>query len=183
MPWGKLFRPLSKKVLKLLAKNLRCAFQNFILRVQGTFLRKSTFWKWWFYCNFSALSEQIWSFEGKFLWRLTNSLPYGFRNRNLGVQGNELRSFFLGKVMVFQSSLYFDQNIFGFWEKTFAKGCQICIRRVQMKALRIFFEKKTLFFCNFCTLSWKFSDFCKTFTAGLPKHQSKCPGNHFSKNV
>ena len=89
--------------------------------------------------------------------------------------------FFLGKVMVFPSSQYFDQNNFGLWEKTFAKGCQNCIRRVQMKALG-FFLRKTLNFCNFCTLSGKLSDLCKTFRAGFPKHQSKRPGIFFAKN-
>ena len=149
---------------------------------RGRFWGKNTFWKWWFYCNFSALSEQIWSFEGKLLWRLTNNLLYGFRNRNLGIQRNKLRSF-LGKVMVFQSSQYFDQNIFGFWEKNFCQGVSKLHSASPDEGFEDFFWKKTLIFCNFCTLSGKFSDFCKTFTAGLPKHQSKCPGNLFSENV
>ena len=77
--------------------------------------------------------------------------------------------------MVCQSFLYFDQNIFGFWEKSFTRGCQNCIRRVQKKALRTFLEK-TWVFCKFCTVSGKVSDLCKTLTAGFPKHQSKRPG-------
>ena len=148
---------------------------------RGRFWGKNTFWKWWFYCNFSALSEQIWSFEGKFLWRLTNNLLYGFRNRNLGIQRYKLRSFFLGKVMVFQSSQYFDQNIFGFWEKTFAKGCQNCIRRVQMKVLRIFFEKKLWFSVIFAPWAENFRTFAKHLRQGFQNINLSVQGIFFRK--
>ena len=76
-------------------------------------------------------------------------------------------SFFLGKVLVFQSSQYFDQIIFGFWEKTFAKGCQNGIRRVQTKALRLFLKKKLWFCVIFAPWAEKFRTFAKNLRQGF----------------
>ena len=69
--------------------------------------------------------------------------------------------------MVFQSSQYFDQNFFGFWEETSARGCQNCIRRVQMKALSICFGKKIWFCVIFAPWAEKFRTFAKHLRQGF----------------
>ena len=171
MPWGKLFRPLRKK--------FALRFSELRSTSPGDVFGEKHFWKLWFSCNFCALRKKFWSFAGNFLWRSTNNLLYGFRNRNSRVLKNELRSFF-GKIHGSSIFSVFWPKFFCFREKIFAKGCQSFIRRVHMKALRIFFYN-TMIFCNLCTLSGKVSHFCKTFTAGFPKHQSKCPGKLFAK--
>ena len=105
-----------------------------------------------------------------FLCRLTNNLLYGFRNRNSRVLGNKLRSF-LGKLI-------FWPNIFlVFGKKISTKGCQSFIRRVQLKALRIFFLKKQWFFVIFAPWGEKFHTFAENLRQGFQNINLSVQGN------
>ena len=165
-----------------MAEKTAMCFSELHSACSGDNFEENPFWKWWFCCNFSALSEQNRSFGGNFSWRLTNNLLYGFRNRNLGVQGNKLRIFFWEKLWFFNLLSILTKIFLVFGKKPSPRGVKSAFGESRWR-LWGFFLKKKLIFCNFCTLSGKVSDFCKTFTAGLPKHQSKCPGNHFSEKV
>ena len=94
VPWGKLCRPLSKKFLEILAKKLAVCFSELHSSCAEDSFEEKQIWNWWFSCTFCALRKPLWSFGGTFLLRLTNILLYGFRNRNLRVQGKKLRIFF-----------------------------------------------------------------------------------------
>ena len=163
---GKFVVLWAKDFLNLWQNKLRCVFQNFILRVQGTFLRKSTFWKWWFYCNFSALSEQIWSFEGKILWRLTSNLLYGFRNRNLGVQWNKLRSFFGEKLSFFNLLSTLTKLFLVFGKKLSPRGVKTAFGESRSR-LWGFFLKKRLWFSEI------FAPWAESFRTLSKKIQSR----------
>ena len=89
---------------------------------------------------------------------------------------------FLGKVLDFQSSQYFDQNFFGFREKNLRPGLSKFHSASPDEGFEDFVFEKTMIFFNLCTLSGKVSHFCKTFTARFPKHQSKRPGKLFAKS-
>ena len=88
---------------------------------------------------------------------------------------------FLGKVLDFQSSQYFDQIFFGFREKNLRPGLSKFHSASPDEGFEDFVFEKTMIFFNLCTLSGKVSHFCKTITARFPKHQSKCPGKLFAK--
>ena len=160
---------------------LRCVFQNFILRVQETFLRKIILKFDDFLAIFVPWANNFGHLRENFLWRLTNKLLYGFRKRNSRVLGNKLR-IFLGKVSVFQSSQYFDQIFFCFREKNLRSGLSKFHSASPDEGFEDFVFEKTMIFCNLCTLSGKVSHFCKTFTACFSKPQFTCPGKHFAKS-
>ena len=138
-----------------MAEKIAVCFSELHSTCPGHVLRKNTFWKWWFYCNFSALSEQIWSFEGKFLWRLTNTLLYGFRNRNIGVQGNKLRNFFREKLWFFNLLSTLTKIFLVFGKKPSPRGVKIAFSESRWR-LWGFFWKKNWFFVFFAPLRKSF---------------------------
>ena len=181
VPWGKICRTLSKRFPKFMSDKIAVCFSELHSTCPGDVFQEKNFWKWWFYCISSALTEQIWSFGGKFLWRLTNNLLYGFRNRNLGIQWNKLRSFF-GKSYGFSIfSVLWPKYFWFLGKKPSPRGVKTAFGESRWRLWGLFLKKK-LIFCNFCTLSGKFSGlFAKTFRAWFSKHQFMCPGKHFAK--
>ena len=159
---------------------LRCVFQNFILRVQRTFLRKNTFeideivvlcvpWA----NHFGHLGWNFYGVKKNYYTVFENAIPVSWETN---------WEIFLGKVLDFQSSQYFDQNFFGFREKNLRPGLSKFHSASPDEGFEDFVFEKTMIFFNLCTLSGKVSHFCKTFTARFPKHQSKRPGKLFAKS-
>ena len=123
--------------------------------------------------NFGHLGGEYMAFSKHF--------TIGFSKPQFTCLGKQIEKIYFLEYHGFPISNIF-WPFFGFCEKNiFAMGCQNCFRRVQMKALRIFFWKKTMILCNFCTLSGRVSDFCKLITAGFPNINLSVQGINLRK--
>ena len=94
----------------------------------------------------------------------------------------QIEKFFLGKVMGFQSSQYFDQIIFGFWEKKLSpRGVKTALGESRSRLWGFFLKKKLWFSVIFAPWAEKVRTFAKHLRQGFQNINLSVQGIIFRK--
>ena len=165
VPWGKICRPLSKKILEVLAKNLLCVFQNFILRVQRPFLRKNFFENDDFLVIFVPWENNFGQLRGKF-YGAQQTIYYRVFETAIYLSRETNWEFFWGKLWFFNLFRNLAKIILVFGKKLSPRGVKTALRESKWR-LWGFFLKKPGFFVNSAPWAEKFRTFAKHLRQGF----------------